>query len=226
MLSAEKRNRMGTGNSRLLIEQGYYPAVIYGEGVETVHVKIKQSLADTALKSAAVRTHPFNIDVEGKSYHVLVKDIQLKPVKNVVRHIDFLIVSEKKEVNVDLPVVLLNDDVCLGVKEGGIIDHAIRSIPIKALPKNMPDALEVDLAELNVGDSIHLSEVVMPIGVSLQKEIDDEHNPMIVSVSAPRVVEEVEEPVEDQSDGVDEVTDSAEDKASSETESEPEDGKA
>ena len=193
-LSAQKRDKMGTRNCRQLRAEGYYPAVVYGVGRKPLALQVAKRVADSYFKSPGVKTHPFSLEVDGKAINVLVKSFKLSTADQSIQHIDFWQVSNKTEVSVDMPLVFINEQNSPGVKEKGVVEHTLRELPIKALPKDIPDALEVDMANMAIGDVIHLSELEMPIGVTLQKLVDETHDPIVVAISAPRLIEEEPEP--------------------------------
>lgn len=195
MLSATKRDSMGTRKCQRLRAQGVYPGVVYGMGDKSIAVQIEKSVIDAAFKSSSVKTHPFILDVEGKHINVLVKDILLSPKDHSITHIDFWKVSTRTALSVDLPVSFINEGDSVGVRDGGVVEHLIRDLPVKALPKDMPDSVIIDMKDMNIGDVIHLGDVVLPAGVSLQKPVDADHDPIVVAVSAPRI--ETEEPTEE-----------------------------
>jgi large subunit ribosomal protein L25 len=127
-----------------------------------------------------------------KKESVILRDFQMHPVRNNIQHIDFQRINENEKINVKVPFHFINEDTAPGVKiEGGLVSHIMTEIDISCLPKDLPQYIEVDLGELAMGESIHLSEVTVPEGVDLTS-LTDENDPAITSISKPKVVIEEE----------------------------------
>jgi large subunit ribosomal protein L25 len=139
-----------------------------------------------------------------KKESVILRDFQMHPVRNNIQHIDFQRINENEKINVKVPFHFTNEDTAPGVKlEGGLVSHIMTEIDISCLPKDLPQYIEVDLGSLAMGDSIHLSEVSIPDGVELTT-LTEENDPVITSISKPKVVieeEVVTESSEDSSEG-------------------------
>jgi large subunit ribosomal protein L25 len=132
------------------------------------------------------------INLEGKKESVILRDFQMHPVRNNIQHIDFQRINENEKINVKVPFHFVNEDTAPGVKiEGGLVSHIMTEIDISCLPKDLPQYIEVDLGELAMGESIHLSEITVPEGVELTS-LTDENDPAITSISKPKVVVEEE----------------------------------
>ncbi len=164
-LSAERRNRAGKGASRHLRREGRVPAVIYGnnEAPEGVHVEEK------ALMKALMTGHFFNsvvmIDAGGASVRTLPKDVQFHPVTDRPLHVDFLRISEHAKVTVEVPVTFTDEEDSPGMKRGAVLNIVRHALELVCDAAEIPDGVDISLAGLDVGDSIHISAVTLPEGV-------------------------------------------------------------
>jgi large subunit ribosomal protein L25 len=128
--------------------------------------------------------------LDGKKEPVLLRDFQMHPVRNNIQHIDLQRIDENKKLSVKIPFHFLNEEIAPGVKlEGGVVSHIMVEVDISCLPKDLPTYIEVDLINLSIGDSIHLSEIVVPEGVELTG-LSEENDPIVTSISRPKVVVE------------------------------------
>ena len=187
---AENREIKGKRACKQLKRQEKYPAILYGNGKQTRMLQVDKRAMDVFMKKHPVMTQLFSVEVGNESQEVLVKDIKRSTSTNQIQHIDFYQVSKNKELQVNTPVLFQHEETSVGVKEGGVIDHVMTEVAIKVLPRNLPESLRVDIANLEIGQSIHLSELVLPKGVSLQRPVAEDYDPIIVSIHAPKVVEE------------------------------------
>ncbi|MGH1538233.1 MAG: 50S ribosomal protein L25/general stress protein Ctc [Gammaproteobacteria bacterium] len=196
-LNAELRDeqQQGKGASRRLRKVGKVPAIIYGGGEEPVSVTFDHDKLVHSLEQEAFYSHILTVDVAGKSQRAILRDLQRHPYKPTVLHMDLLRVREDTAINVHVPLHFLNEDICPGVKlEGGVISHNIVEVEISCLPKDLPEFIEVDTAELKLNDSLHLSNIQVPDGVTIIELAHGEgHDHVVVSVHVKRAVEE--EPV-------------------------------
>ncbi len=197
-LKAENREDRGRMGCHRLQLQGKYPAVLYGQSNTARMLQLDKGVMDVFMKTHPVKTQIFSIEVGQVSQEVLVKEIKRSTVTNRIQHIDFYEVTKNKEIQVNIPVLFQNEETSVGVKEGGLIDHVMTEIGIKVLPRNLPENLSVDIAALEVGQVIHLSELELPKGVSLQRPVDGDYNPIIVSIHASKVAEETDLPVSEE----------------------------
>ncbi len=178
---AEKRDLSGKSAARAVRREGNIPAVIYGGDVEPENLVLSHSEVLKSLEHEAVYSHVLEINVGGKVQKALLKDIQRHPAKPRVLHMDFLRVDETHKVKMHVPVHFINEDKCEGVKSGGIITHAMVDVEVSCLPSALPEYLEVDLLELGVGDSVHLSDLVLPEGVELTDLAQGEEHDLVVA---------------------------------------------
>ncbi|WP_420962601.1 50S ribosomal protein L25/general stress protein Ctc [Brucella sp. IR073] len=165
-LKAEARERVGKGSARELRRNGKVPAVIYGDKQEPVSIALSYKDIYYKIHGGGFKTTIATIDVDGKKYQVLPKDYQLDPVKDFPIHVDFLRVSEKSVVHVNIPVHFINDEAAPGIKRGGVLNIVRHDIEATVPANAIPDFIEVDLTGLDLGDSVHISAVKLPQGVT------------------------------------------------------------
>ena len=191
-LDAEPRTDLGKGASRRLRRTGRVPAILYGAGVDPQNISLDHNKIRHDLENEAFYSHILTVNLEGKKQKVILRDLQRHPAKPVILHVDFLRVSDDQEISIHVPLHFIGEDVCHGVKmEGGQISHQITEVEVSCLPKNIPEFIEVDLTELHLGDSIHLSEMKLPEGTVLTALTHGEgHDQQVVNVHATKVAEE------------------------------------
>ncbi|MDA1370228.1 MAG: 50S ribosomal protein L25/general stress protein Ctc [Proteobacteria bacterium] len=190
-LQATVRTDSGKGASRRLRRlNNEIPAVLYGGHKDPVSLTILHKDIAKAIENEAFFSHVITLKIGNKSEQAVIKDLQRHPAKTIVMHADFLRVSANEPITVNVPIHFLNEEKCVGVRIGhGTILRTLNEIEIKCLPRHLPEYIEVDLLELDVGDSIHLSEITMPEGVTcLALEHGDENDDLsVVILQAPRV---------------------------------------
>ena len=200
-LNADLRERTGTNKAREIRNvDGMVPAIVYGDEKETLNIKLKLNEWTKASENELFYTQLLLIKTEGKEEKVVLKELQRDPAKGKFLHADFQRVSSKTKLKVIIPVNFVNEEECAGVKvDGGVVAKAIREIEIMCLAGNIPESIDVDIENLNLGDSIRLTEISLPEGSEIPG-LTDETDQMVVSVNAPKAVEEdpiVEEDLED-----------------------------
>ena len=200
-LNADLRERTGTNKAREIRNvDGMVPAIVYGDEKETLNIKLKLNELTKASENELFYTQVLLIKTEGKEEKVVLKELQRDPAKGKFLHADFQRVSSKTKLKVIIPVNFVNEEECAGVKvDGGVVAKAIREIEIMCLAGNIPESIDVDIENLNLGDSIRLTEIALPEGSEIPG-LTDETDQMVVSVNAPKAVEEdpiVEEGLED-----------------------------
>lgn len=200
-LKAELRTDVGKGASRRLRKlSDLVPAVIYGAGKDAVAVSFSHKDLHRALENEAFYSHIVTIKTGRKKDQVVLKDLQRHPAKNRILHADFLRVRMDQKLTINVPIHFINADKCVGVKQGGgEISHVISEIEVSCLPGDLPEFIEVDMANIELGESIHLSDVTPPGGVEIiALQHGDRQDQTVAAVHAMRVeeVEEVEEVLE------------------------------
>lgn len=163
---AEARDRNGKGSSRALRREGRLPAVLYGKDQSPVSFSISHKDFMIAYLKGGFNNKLVDIKVGGKSHHVLAREIQVHPVTDVPQHVDFLTVDENSRVHVNVPVKVLNADKCVGVKRGGALNIVRHEVELVCAPDAIPPVIRVDVADLAIGDSLHISAVDLPKGVT------------------------------------------------------------
>ncbi len=164
---AESRGKSGKSAARSARRQGNVPAVIYGGHGEPQMLSLSHNEVIKHLEHEAVYSHVLDVNVDGKTEKAILKGVQRHPAKFRILHLDFLRVSMSDMVKVHVPLHFLNEHTSIGGKKGAIAAHAMIDVEISCLPSALPDFIEVDLAGLDVGESIHLSDIVLPAGVEI-----------------------------------------------------------
>ena len=191
-INAKERKSKGTGASRRLRHEGTTPGILYGGVKDAISLEIDSKELFMQFRHEAFHASILTLNLEGKKESVILRDFQMHPVRNNIQHIDFQRINENEKISVKVPFHFINEETAPGVKlEGGLVSHIMTEIDISCLPKDLPQYIEVDLGELAMGESIHLSEVTVPEGVELTS-LTDENDPAITSISKPKVVVEEE----------------------------------
>ena len=191
-LSAELRTDLGKGASRRLRRLAdKIPAVIYGAGKDAVSLQIAHKDIYKALENEAFYSSILTITIDGSPENALLKALQRHPAKDRLMHADFLRVRMDEAITALVPIHFVNEEQCVGVKlGGGAISHHITSVEVACLPGNLPSFIEVDLENIEVGESIHYSGLKLPEGVTIPVlSLGEEHDQAIVSVHASRADE-------------------------------------
>ena len=216
ILNADSRERTGTNKAREIRNiDGMVPAIVYGDEKETLNIKLKLNELTKASENELFYTQVLLIKTEDNEEKVVLKELQRDPAKGRFLHADFQRVSRKTKLKVIIPVNFINEEECVGIKiDGGVVAKAIREIEIMCLAGNIPESIDVDIENLNLGDSIRLTEISLPEGSEIPG-LTEETDQMVVSVNAPKAVEEdpiIEDELEDG-----EISDSEEGAESAET---------
>lgn len=165
-LKAEARDRVGKGAAREIRRNGKVPAVIYGDNKPPLAITLSYKDVHTRIHAGGFLTTVAIIDVDGEKHQVLPKDFQLDPVRDFTMHVDFLRVGKNTIVTVEIPVHFLNDEKAPGIKRGGVLNIVRHTVECTCPANDIPDAIEIDLTGLNIGDSVHISSVSLPKGVN------------------------------------------------------------
>lgn len=181
-LKAEKRERVGKGSSRELRRNGLIPAVIYGEKQPPLAIAVPYKDIFYKIHAGGFRTTIATIVLDKQKIMVLPKDYQLDPVRDFPLHVDFLRISAKSVVEVNIPVHFLNEDTAPGLKKGGVLNIVRHEIECTAPANAIPEAIEIDLSSYSIGDSIHISAVQLPKGVT---PIIQDRDFTIATIAAP-----------------------------------------
>lgn len=202
VLKAEARDRVGKGSSRAIRRQGNIPAVIYGDKKDPMGIVLPSKEVSIMLHRGGFMTNILEIEVDDTKHRVLPKDYQLDPVKDLLMHVDFLRVSSKTIVTVNIPVHFENEETCPGLKAGGVLNIVRHEVEVNCPASAIPESFTIDLGEAEVGDTLNISAVTLPEGVT--PTITD-RDFTIVTVQAPGggVADEEELATEDEVDAGD-----------------------
>ena len=180
-LSGNVRDNRGKGVARSLRASGRVPAVIYGHGREPQSLSIDTRELEKLLSHISAENTVIDLSVDGKSSRTLIREIQRHPFKRQILHVDFQELVAGEKVTVRLPIVLVG--VPVGVRmDGGILDQTLRELEVEVDPANIPNHVDVDVSELHIGSSVHVSDITLPEGV----EIVGDPDASVCVVSAPR----------------------------------------
>jgi large subunit ribosomal protein L25 len=214
-LNAKGREDTGKGASRRLRRlAGEIPAIVYGGKKDPAQISLAHKDVSKALENEGFYSQVISLDVDGKIEDVIIKDIQRHPAKAIILHMDFFRISKTTKLTTKIPLHFINEDTCVGVKlGGGLIAHSMTELDIQCLPKDLPEYLEVDMAEVELGQTVHVSDIKLPEGVeSVALSHGEDHDLPVATVNKPKaevVEEETDEASEEAADSSD---DSATDK--------------
>lgn len=164
-LQAVRRDSLGTGSARELRRGGHVPSVLYGSDAQPVHFAVEEKEIKREYHKGGFFGRVVTLKIDGKDVFGIPKDIQLHPVSDRVVHADFLKVEPGKDVKVMVPVKFSNYERCVGIRRGGTLNVVRYELELLCAPNAIPDMIEVDLLNLNIGDSVHISHVSLPEGV-------------------------------------------------------------
>lgn len=185
-IKAVKRDAKGTGASRRLRRAGSVPGVVYGGENAAVAIELDHKELFLQFRNEAFHASILSLVLDGKAESVLLRDYQLHPVRNTIQHIDFQRVSASEKIHVKVPFHFINEDVAPGVKlSGGNISHIQTEADVSCLAKDLPEFIEVDLATLEAGHSVHLSDIKLPKGVEFV-QLSHGDDAAVASIAKPR----------------------------------------
>lgn len=187
-ISADKRVLQGTGASRRLRGSGRVPGIIYGGENPAQPIELDHNNLFHKLKLEAFHASILSMEIEGQKEPVLLRDIQMHPFKPQVLHIDFQRVDPNKKIHMKVPLHFINEDIAPGVKlSGGLVSHVLTELDVSCLPKDLPEFIQVDLADLAAGNTVHLSNLTLPEGVEIPALIKGDDLP-VATIVIPRAV--------------------------------------
>ncbi|HET7126244.1 MAG TPA: 50S ribosomal protein L25/general stress protein Ctc [Lysobacter sp.] len=179
-LSANGRKDEGKGASRRLRHAGMIPAIVYGGEDKPSSIQLEHEKTWVASQHEWFYSSILTLDIDGKPQQVLLRDMQRHPFKQQIMHLDFQRVSANTAIRVNVPLHFVNQDTSPAGKSSDVVlTHELNEVEISCLPKDLPEFIEVDLGEMKLGDTVHLSDVKLPKGVELAHKIDDEHDPAV-----------------------------------------------
>lgn len=186
-LKAQKREGTGKGVARKLREMGRVPAVLYGRDLDSVHLSLDAHEAEILFRSISVDNTIVSLAVEGEKvpFETLVREIQMHPWRPSMLHVDFLRIQAGVEVDLEVPVELVG--VPAGVRlNGGVLEQIVHDLPIRCIPSKIPESFTLDVTDLDLNDSLHVSDLVLEEGIEVRVPLDQ----TICMVAVPRVAEE------------------------------------
>ena len=191
-IKANERVVKGTGASRRLRHSGKIPGILYGNHKDAKSIEFDNKELLMQFKHEAFHASILTLEVGGEKESVILRDYQLDPVKNNLLHVDFQRINEKEKLHVKVPFHFINEETAPGVKlEGGIVSHIMTEVDIACLPKDLPQYIEVDLGALNMGESIHLSQILIAEGIELTP-LTHGNDAAVTSITKPKVVVETD----------------------------------
>jgi large subunit ribosomal protein L25 len=197
-ITAFPRAQQGTGASRRLRATGRVPGVIYGADKPAHAVELDQQALQRHLKMEVFHASILDMTVDGSKEQVLLRDFQMHPWKPMVLHVDFQRVDKNRKIHMRVPLHFVNAEISPGVKVGGgVVQHVMNDIEVQCLPDDLPEFIEVDLKDLQLGHSIHAAELALPTGVETTAKLKHD-NPAVATVQVPKEIvieEEVAAPV-------------------------------
>lgn len=214
-LHADVRSEQGKGAVGRLRREGRVPAIMYGAGKEPMPIKLVENVLRRQLSHEAFFSHVLTIKVDGREEKAVIKSLQRHPATERILHLDLLRVSETQRITMLVPIHFENEEDSPGRRAGGSVSHHTTEVEITCLPKDLPEFLAVDALHLNIGDSIHLSQVPLPEGVEIPALAQGpEHDQPVVSIQMSRVTEAEDVPEDEGEPGLPPAPDAASDTGS------------
>jgi len=198
-ITAQSREDTGKGASRRLRRTGMVPGIVYGGGKDPAMIALRHNELLQHLENEAFYSHILNLTHGGNTERVVLKDLQRHPAKPFVTHADFMRISETEAIRMLVPLHFTNEKDAPGIKMGGLASHSIKEVEITCLPKDLPEFIEVDLAGMEIGDTVHVNELKLPEGVELTSSLDP--RAAVVSVHGARTEDEEEGEEGEESEG-------------------------
>lgn len=200
VLEAAARDRAGKGASRAVRREGLVPGVIYGGGEDTVLLKMDPRVLNAQMRKTGFFATQFQVEVAGSKHRVLPKDVQFHPVTDNPTHVDFLRVTDRTRVTVDIHVRFENEEAAPGLEEGGVLSVVRPAVEVITAAGTIPDEIVVDLTGMTIGDAVRISDITLPDGV---KPSITDRDFMIASIAPPTQIVEEEEDDEEEGDEMD-----------------------
>ena len=198
-LHADMRSAQGKGAVRRLRRTGQIPAIMYGAGKEPASIELAENLIRRQLSNEAFFSHVLTVKVDGREEKAVIKNLQRHPATERILHLDLLRVSETQRITMLVPIRFEHEEESPGRRAGGSISHHTTEVEITCLPKDLPEFLSVDALHMDIGDSIHLSQIPLPEGVEIPALAHGpEHDQPAISIQISRVTEVEEVPEEDE----------------------------
>ncbi len=188
IVEAQKRTDQGKGASRRLRRTGRFPAILYGNNIEPEMISIDHDRFEKQIANEAFFAHILTIDIEGQKTQAVIKDLHRHPSKPHVLHADFMRINAKETLRVSIPLHFEGEEEAPGIKmDNGIATHAVAQVEVECLPGDLPEYITVDMSAMNIGDTIHMSDLTLPKGVELVDLMHgDDGDTLVATVEATR----------------------------------------
>ena len=194
-IKAEPRSVQGTGASRRLRRESKVPGIVYGAGKDATPIEVDHKDLWFKLKMEAFHASILDMEIGAEKSQVLLRDYQMHPFRPIILHVDFQRVAADKKIHMSVPLHFVNEEISPGVKvAGGLVEHVMKELEIQCLPKDLPEFIEVDLANLQAGHSLHVSALALPAGV--EAIVPKGEDPTVATVVIPRMMTADEEAAE------------------------------
>lgn len=181
-LNAEPRAGTGKGHSRRLRRDGKVPAIVYGGDGAPAPVALVHHELERKLELESFYSHVLTLKLGDATESVVLKEVHRHPYKRQVLHVDFQRVQAGHRLHMHVPLHFVNEEICPGRKAGGVVSHMATEVEVSCMPQDLPEFIEVDLASLQLGESVHLSELTLPQGVELAHPVTPETDRPVVAV--------------------------------------------
>ena len=189
---ATPRSELGKAAIRRMRRTGQVPGIVYGAGKDPQPVSLTENVLRKQMENEAFFAHVLTAKIDGQGEEqVVVKALQRHPATSRVLHLDLLRVSATQKISMQVPLHFENEDTAVGVKQGGTIAHLLTEVTISCLPSDLPEFISVDVGNVDVGESIHLSDLVLPAGAEISG-LDEDHDSAVLNIAKPRGFEEDE----------------------------------
>ena len=194
VFEGSSRSVLGRGHSRRLRQSGKVPAILYGAGEAPVGLEFDHNKVLKSLENESTYSHILTLRFDGREETAILKDIQRHPSRPIIMHMDFQRVSESQKIRVHVPIHFLNEASSVGAKKGGVVMHSLVDIEVVCLPARLPEFIEVDLAKIDIGQSVHLSDIKLPPGVDIVELLHGpEHDQVVAAIQAGKASTDTEE---------------------------------
>jgi len=194
--AAVVRAETGKGDARRIRRAGKIPAIIYGGAVAPVPLVLDHNEVMKSLAHDAVYSHVLTVKYDGKDEKAILKGLQRHPSRPVIMHVDFQRVSESEKLRVHVPLHFINQESSIGVKKGGVVTHSMVEVEVACLPQDLPEYIEVDLAQVDIGQFLRLSELKVPAGVEIHALVHGaDHDRPVAAIQANRSTEPSEQDI-------------------------------
>nr|VFK56993.1 MAG: large subunit ribosomal protein L25 [Candidatus Kentron sp. TUN] len=191
-LTASIRHEMGTGASRRMRRSNRIPAILYGAEKDAIPLTFNTNEFGKQLENESFGSRIITLNVEDTKESAVLKAIQRHPGNARILHVDFQRISQTSLLQLSIPIHFINEDICTGKREGGVINHLLIEAEVSCLPKDLPEAIPIDMSKMQIGQTLHLSDLVVPEGVTLTA-LSHDQDQAVATVSAPHTSMEEEE---------------------------------